>query len=172
MTTSFKILCVSQFVIGFLMLVFGLVDRLKVKLPYSFVMFPIWIGILAAIAGSWGILIGNYYQRRGFHGPSMLSGLRAINIVCAGLAFLSLYFYVGTLSALAYADNNVVSFYASPHPLEKGITSVVIILSGAEMLCGVWLALLNKEVMFLGSTSPIQQQHQQQQHQNFQFPGA
>ena len=48
MTTAFKGLIGSQCAVGFFMFVFGLVDKLKVKSLLSFILLPIWIGILVS----------------------------------------------------------------------------------------------------------------------------
>lgn len=89
--------------------------------------------------------------------PQQVSGLRAINIVCVVVAYNAFSCYGTLLATLSFYDETVSTSVS----VKKSITSVLVFLFIAEMFCGVWLALLNKEVMFLWSTPPIQHQVKQ-----------
>lgn len=91
--------------------------------------------------------------------PQQVSGLRAINIVCVVVAYNAFSCYGNVLGV--FSHNKEISPYMSLSSFKEGITSVLMVLFIAEMFCGAWLALINKEVMFLSSTPPIQHQVKQ-----------
>lgn len=146
-----RLLAFFQCVLGFLLIVFGIVDRVIVKLWSSQVVIPIWVGVWILAGGCIGIAASS--RSRPVPLQSLVGTFMAFSIVSSVLAAVIIICYSIILGVEIPATNPCRRIYYSYHPYSseycpssrtKNIAiSVMVLLFGiAEFPIAIWSAVL------------------------------